>query len=90
MHRRLAAEALWSATRAYDRHRTGTVPVEGLIAFAFDCWPDAARLTAYRALKLRRRIGPAVMPYLQPFIWSAVARHLNDRRRWHRRELHGV
>ncbi len=90
VHRRLAGEALWSATRAYDRHRTDTVPVEGLIAFAFDCWPDAARLSTYRALKLRRRIGPTVMPYLQPFIWSAVVRHLNDRRRCHRRELRGI
>ena len=90
VHRRLAREALWSATRAYDRRRTGAVPVEGLVAFALDCWPDAARLSAYRALQLRRRIGPTVMPYLQPFIWSAVVRHLNDKRRWHRRELHGI
>ena len=54
------------------------------------CYNYAARLSAYRALKLRRRIGPTVMPYLQPFIWSAVVRHLNDRRGWHRRELRGI
>ena len=90
VHRRLAREALWSVGRAYDRHRTDTVPVEGLIAFAFDCWPDAARLSTYRTLKLRCRIGPTVMPYLQPFIWSAVVRHLNDKRRWRRWELHGI
>jgi hypothetical protein len=90
IHRRLAWEALWAAARAYDRKRTDTVPVEGLAAFAFDCWPDAARLSTYRGLQLRRRIGPALMPYLQPLIWSAVVRHLQDRWRWHRRELHGI
>jgi glycosyltransferase involved in cell wall biosynthesis len=90
VHRRLAREALWSAARAYDRHRTDTVPVEGLFAFAFDCWPDAGRLSICHGLKLRRRVGPTVMPFLQPFIWSAVARHLQDRHRWHRQELRGI
>ena len=46
--------------------------MEELAAFAFDCWPDAASLSTYRGLQLRRRIGPTVMPYLQPLIWSAV------------------
>ncbi len=79
VHRQLAFEALWSATRAYDRRRTDRVPVEELEAFAFDCWPAAASLATYRSLRWRRRIGPSVMPYLQPLIWSAVARDLKDR-----------
>ena len=90
VHRRLAWEALWSATRAYDRRRTDRVPVDGLVAFAFDCWPGAARLGTYRSLQLRRRIGPTVMPYLQPFIWSAVAHHVQERWRWHRRMRRGI
>jgi Glycosyl transferase family 2 len=79
VHRRLAHDALWIALRAYDRHRTDRVPVDELVAFAFDCWPDAARLGIYRSLQLRRFIGPSLMPYFQPLIWSAVVRDLSDR-----------
>lgn len=79
VHRRLAHEALWIALRAYDRHRTDRVPVDELVAFAFRCWPDAASLGIYRSLQLRRFIGPSLMPYFQPLIWSAVVRDLSDR-----------
>jgi glycosyltransferase involved in cell wall biosynthesis len=74
VHRRLAAEALWSAARAYDRGRTDQAPVDELISFALDCWPDAKKLPVYQGLRMRQRIGPRVMPYLQPFVLSAVAR----------------
>jgi GT2 family glycosyltransferase len=74
VHRRLCWEALWSAVRAYDRGRTGQTPVDELIAFAFDCWPQAARLPVYRGLRLRARLGPRMMPYLQPFVLSAIGR----------------
>jgi len=90
VHRKLAKDALRVAARAYDRRRTDRVAVAGLTAFAFDCWPGASSLSTYRSLQLRRRIGPGIMPYLQPLIWSAVVRHLRDRWRWHRRELHGI
>jgi hypothetical protein len=90
VHKRLAREALWTAARAYDRGRTDRVPVDGLVAFAFDCWPDAARLGVFRSLQLRRRIGPSVMPYLQPLIWSAVVRHAKDRWQWHRKLRRGI
>ncbi len=90
VHKKLAKQALWSAFRAYDRHRTDRVPVDGLVTFAFDCWPDAARLINYRSLQLRRLIGPTVMPYLQPLIVSAVTHHVQDRWRWHRRLRRGI
>ena len=79
IHRRLAHEALWVAVRAYDRRRTDWVPVDELVAFAFDCWPDTASLGIYRGLQLRRSIGPRVTPYLQPLVWSAVIREVRDR-----------
>jgi len=72
VHRELAKEALWVAARAYDRRQTDTVPVEELVAFAFDCWPDAASLSTYRGLQWRRRIGPAAVPYLQPLVWPRL------------------
>ena len=72
VHRELAKEALWVAARAYDRRQTDTVPVEELVAFAFDCWPAAASLSTYRSLQWRRRVGPAAMPYLQPLVWPRL------------------
>ena len=74
VHRKLAWEALLAAARAYDRGRTLQTPVEELVAFAFDCWPEARRLPIYRTLQLRMWIGPRVMPYLQPFVLSPIAR----------------
>ena len=58
LHRKLWWEALWSAARAYDRGRTEQIPVDELVAFAFDCWPEANTLPVYRSLQLRRHIGP--------------------------------
>jgi glycosyltransferase involved in cell wall biosynthesis len=78
VHRRLAWQALWYAARAYDRGRTGEVPVTELAAFARDCWPEATGLSVYRGLALRQRIGPRAMPYLQPLILTAVARKAQD------------
>ena len=72
VYRELAKEALWVAARAYDRRQTDTVPVEQLVAFAFDCWPAAASLSTYRSLQWRRRVGPTVMPYLQPLAWPRL------------------
>jgi glycosyltransferase involved in cell wall biosynthesis len=74
VHRKLSWEALWYVARAYDRGRTREAPIEGLITFALDCWPQVTTLPVYRGLQLRQLIGPTFMPYLQPFVLSAVAR----------------
>ncbi|MEU7865944.1 glycosyltransferase [Dactylosporangium sp. NPDC049140] len=73
VHRRLARFALRRVVRAYDRGRTTTVPLDELIEFAAECWPEYRSLPEYRGLRLRRQIGPAAMPYLQPLVLSAVA-----------------
>ncbi len=73
VHRKLAWEALVAAARAYDQRRTRQTPVDELVAFAFDCWPEASSLSIYRTLQLRKCIGPRVMPYLQPFVLPAAA-----------------
>ena len=90
VHRKLAWEALLFAARAYDRGRTEQTPVEDLTAFAFECWPEANRLVAYRGLRLRQYIGARTMPYLQPLVLSAVARRAQSwwwRRSWALRGL---
>jgi len=73
VHTELARQALWRAARAYDRGRTAQVPVDELVAFAEQCWPEYKSLRQYRGLQLRQRVGPGAMPYLQPLILSAVA-----------------
>lgn len=73
VRRRLARYALRRAVRAYDRGRTASVPEGELIAFAAECWPEYRALPEYRGLRLRKRIGPAAMPYLQPLVLTAVA-----------------
>jgi glycosyltransferase involved in cell wall biosynthesis len=78
VHQRLSWEALWSAARAYDRGRTPQVPVDELIDFALECWPRSRRLPVYYGVQMRRRLGPRVMPYLQPLIWSAVGRRAQN------------
>lgn len=90
VHRRLAWEALWLAARAYDRGRTSQTPVEEMVAFAFDCWPQAGQLAVYRGLQLRRRVGSTVMPYLQPLVLSAVVRKSVDWWWWRSWERRGV
>jgi glycosyltransferase involved in cell wall biosynthesis len=90
VHCKLSREAIWAAARAYDRRRTGEVPVNGLTEFAIDCWPGMARMPIYHALRLRQRIGPRTMPYLQPFALSAAPRRVQNWwwwRSWARRGL---
>jgi hypothetical protein len=72
VHRKLAGEALALAAHAYDRGRTQEIPVDELVVFAFDCWPEADTLPIYRALQLRRYIGPRVVRYLQPIVLPAT------------------
>lgn len=90
VHRKLAGEALWIAARAYDRRRTEQTPMDELVDFAFDCWPEAEKLPVYRGLRLRRRIGARTMPYLQPLILSAVARRLQNELWWRSWKLRGI
>lgn len=90
VHRQLSREALWSAARAYDRGRTQEVPVDELIDFALDCWPQARSMPVYRALRLRQHIGPRVMPYLQPLVLSAVAHRAQNWWWWHSWERRGL
>jgi len=83
VHRKLGWEALWCAARAYDRGRTAHTPVDELVAFAFDCWPQAKSLPIYRGLQVREWLGPRVMPYMQPFVLSAVGRKAQRWWWWH-------
>jgi glycosyltransferase involved in cell wall biosynthesis len=73
VHRRLAEEALVAAARAYDHGRTDIDAPDELLAFAFDCWPEARSLPIYRTLRWRQRIGPEAAPRLRPLVLPAAA-----------------
>jgi glycosyltransferase involved in cell wall biosynthesis len=90
VHRELAKQALRQAARAYDRRRTEVVRVDELIAFAEESWPDCEKLPEYWGLRLRRRIGPRVMPCLQPFVLSAFVDKGRDWLWWRSWERRGV
>jgi len=86
-HRQLSREALWAAARVCDqqplghgelaRHLLGVQAgdderdVDALVAFAVDCWPEISRLSLYRTLEARKRVGPRAMTYM-----------LNQRAQW--------
>jgi glycosyltransferase involved in cell wall biosynthesis len=90
VHRKLSWEAIWRASRAYDRGRTDHVPVDELVAFGLSCWPAITRTSVYRGLRFRQAVGPRWMPYLQPFIWSAVIRKISNTIWWRTWERYGI
>ena len=91
--RALARQALWQASRAYDRgevHGPRAVPVEGLIAFALETYPDARRLREWWGLRLRQRIGAGRSRWFPPFLFTGAAHHLRGHARWLRWRTSGV
>jgi Glycosyl transferase family 2 len=76
--RALARQALWQASRAYDRGELGEQPVDELIAFALDVCPDARRTKEWHGLRLRRRIGAGRSIYFPPFVATGAAHRLRS------------
>lgn len=86
--RALARQALWQASRAYDRGEVGGAPVDELITFALRTCPEARRLREWRGLQLRRRIGAGRSLWFPPFVATGAAHRLRghvDQLRWRTR-----
>jgi glycosyltransferase involved in cell wall biosynthesis len=80
VHRKLGREALWAAARVSDRGRIWQTElarrflgaganneeqdVDGLLAFAVDCWPEVSKQRLYRVLQSRKVVGPRGMTYM--------------------------
>lgn len=91
VHRKLAWEALLAAARSYDKGRAEQTPVDELVEFALETWPEAGRMPIYRGLQWRRRIGSRAMPYLQPLVLPAAgARRAQSRARTRAWRLRGL
>lgn len=86
--RALARQALWRASRAYDRGEVegpDAAPVDEFVSFALDVCPEARTLREWWGLRLRKRIGAGRSLLFFPFIATGAAhrlrRHLG-RLRW--------
>lgn len=100
--RALAAEALDQACRAYDRGRPDRwapwgrrghgdgcagVPVDELVGFALEAWPDAEDLPQWRRFSRRRRLSLRHAQLVPPFVFSNAIRRASEElraRRWRR------
>ena len=86
--RALARQALWQASRAYDRdHLEGAdaVPVDKLIDFALQTCDRTRSLPEWWGLRLRRRIGAGRSQWFPPFIATGAGHRLRghaSRLRW--------
>lgn len=78
--RRLATSALDLACRAYDRPGSA-LPVDELVAFALDVWPDSPALAGWAALERRRRVATTIGRHL--FVGRAITRRAAEEvNRW--------
>jgi hypothetical protein len=91
--RTLARQALWQASRAYDRGEVegeGAVPVAALVDFALETCPEARRLREWWGLRMRRRIGAGRSLLFVPFIATGAGHRLRGRLGQLRWRLTGV
>jgi Glycosyl transferase family 2 len=69
--RTIARQALWQASRAYDRGQVaepGRVSAAEFEAFALETCPQARRLREWGGLQLRKRIGAGRSLWFPPFL----------------------
>jgi glycosyltransferase involved in cell wall biosynthesis len=93
VHRALARQALWRASRAYDRNLlegAGATQVDELIGFALGTCPDARRLPEWWGLRLRRRIGAGRSLWFLPFLLTGAGHRLLGHARKLRWRVQGV
>jgi glycosyltransferase involved in cell wall biosynthesis len=89
-NRALAREALWEASRAYDRDEVQQVGAAALIAFAVTAYRGATSLPEHRALRRRQHLGAWFCNRTQLFAPAAAVRRLRSwvaQRRWQRRGI---
>ncbi len=79
--RALARQALWQASRAYDRNEVdgaGGVSAEEWVEFALETCPDARELREWQGLRLRRRIGPGRTLLFPPFLATGALQRMRS------------
>ena len=61
-----------------------------LVNFARSAYPDAEKLPEYWGLRWRKLVGPTVSSYLQPFMFSAIYRKIENWLWWKTWKLRGI
>jgi glycosyltransferase involved in cell wall biosynthesis len=72
--KRIAAEAIDSASRAYDRGRVCREPIDDYIALALEIFPAARSLPEWSSFQRRVSMGSRWCPFWPPFFARAVMR----------------
>lgn len=91
--RALARQALWRASRAFDRNLVegpSALPVDELVAFAQEVCPGCRRLREWRGLQVRRGIGAGRSLLFLPFVATGAAHRVRGHVRRLRRTIHGI
>jgi len=91
--RALARQALWRASRAYDRDLVdgpGALPVDELVAFAIEVCPDVERLREWHGLRARRAIGAGRSALFLPFLATGAAHRASMRLKRLRWKTRGI
>ncbi|HEV7771233.1 MAG TPA: glycosyltransferase family A protein [Solirubrobacterales bacterium] len=89
--RKLARQALWQASRAYDRGDADAVEsAERFVAFALDAYPDAQWLREWWGLGLRRRLGAGRSLWFLPFLATGAAHRLRSHINYRRWRVQGI
>jgi hypothetical protein len=86
--RALATQALWTASRAVDRSLVSgpdALPVEELVRFALDVYPDTRSLPEWHGYRVRRFIGAGRSQWFPPFLLTGAA----HRARYYARRIPG-
>ena len=91
--RALARQALWQASRAYDRgdvDGAGGVSAGDWISFALETSPEARDLNEWRGLRLRQAIGPGRTLLFPPFLATGALQRMRSRYYRHRLHSRGI
>lgn len=91
--RSLARQALWRASRAYDRDEVNDsdgVSAEEWIAFAQEACPEVRRLREWWGLQLRQRIGAGRSLWFPLFVATGAAHRARSHYNWRRLHTRGI
>jgi glycosyltransferase involved in cell wall biosynthesis len=93
VRRTLARQALWQASRAYDRGELdgpGAVPIDALVEFALETCPEAKHLREWAGLRLRRKLGAGRSLLFVPFLATGAGHRVRSHLGQLRWRLSGV
>jgi Glycosyl transferase family 2 len=80
----IASQALDEACRAYERGRATEEPIERYEALAFEAYPDARTLHAWRLLEARRALRPETARWNPSCLSAVLKRRIREERNWRR------